>query len=132
MPDGMSEAALSTMRRAMCLTMLADGRVVRRESEFLTARWQEMSGSVLDVPAFEAEADAVIRDPEASWAWLKAQAAQLSESEKRAIVRGAVHMLIADAQFCEREIYALHRIARALVFPDLKRVMNEVWRESQR
>ena len=48
-----------------------------------------------------------------------------------ATVVGKAAAAMADAEFCEREMQALHRIARALAFPDLKRVMNEAWRESK-
>jgi tellurite resistance protein len=127
----MSDDAATALRRAMCLTMLADGRIARRETDLIVARWSELSGRPFEPAAFEAEAAAIQADAKASWASLAPLAGALTEAEKAAILRAAVHMLIADGEFCEEELQALHRIARILGVKDIKRLMNEAWRESR-
>lgn len=126
------EDLAEVLLRAMILASLADGERVRAEDEVVLLEHQRIAGRRLPISELEARFAAVQRDPEASWAWVAARVPDLADEQRQEVVRAVVRVGIADAELMDGELTAFTRFARVLAIPpaDLRRLMNQVWRES--
>ena len=123
-----SDAGRVAMLDAMVLTMTSDGDPDESERAVVRAVYADAAGAPLDDPLLDASLARVASDPEAVWRGLAAGAG-LPDPEKEAIVRSAIRVVMADGELADGELVAMQRLARAIGFRELRRVMNAVWNE---
>jgi uncharacterized tellurite resistance protein B-like protein len=128
----LSQGAVLAIRRAMALAMTVDGQITDAEIDVLKKEWKRLAGVPLDAEGLAGDVDQAVTDADTLWTWMKANGPGLVADEKEIVVRGAILVVMADGELAEQEMILLRRLARALDFADLRRVMNEVWHESRR
>jgi uncharacterized tellurite resistance protein B-like protein len=126
-----SDPARRAMVSAMVAAMASDGDLDAAEQDVIRNTFAELAGVPLDEATFAADLDRAVTDPEGLYRTLGESGADLPAPDKEAIVRGVVRVVMADGELADGELVALNRVARALSFAELRRVMNSVWRESR-
>jgi hypothetical protein len=115
----------------MALLMTADGTISESELDEIRPTWERIAGGVLDESAFASDASLARSAPDELWSWLEHAGQTLTDAEKEVVIKAAVLVVMADAELADGEVFGLSRLARALKFDALRRVMNETWREAR-
>lgn len=119
--------------RAMALVVIADCEGVGSERPVVVDAFHHVTGKRLTDAAVDLMVENARTNPEASWAWLKENAAVLSEDEKAVAICSAIRVCMADAELQESELATLSKLARSLGVKgrELRRLMSSVWREQR-
>lgn len=124
----MSDGAAADLLTAMALVSASDGDTPADELAALHAHYEAAVGRPIDEARLQAVLARASADGDALWKELDARGDALTDPERETILRAVVRIVIADADLAEEELVALQRLARALRFKELRRVMNDVWR----
>jgi uncharacterized tellurite resistance protein B-like protein len=121
------------MLRAMILASIADRRRLAEEDRVALAVYAVAAGVRLAKADYDRTCAGVEADPEAAWRWIGERHAALSVAQREEVVRAVVRVAMADAELQDEEVGVFRRMAQVLALStgDVRRLMNQVWREER-
>ena len=121
------------MLRVMILASIADGNRPAEEDRVALEIYAVAAGVRLSKPEYDRICASVEAEPEWAWEWLGEQQAALSPAQREDLVRGAIKVAMADAELQDEELGVFKRLREVLAIRvgDVRRLMNQVWREER-
>lgn len=120
-----------SIKRVLTMMMLADGKIDKKELEFIKHTYSNIIGKKYSDDEINREIQECINNPESLNEYLSAVGHKLSESGKEMIIKVAYWVSLADGEYAKSEQRLLKQISKALDVSSahLNGIINELDKE---